>query len=113
MIQENEIRAQLLEYLSGNRNLDDVEDWIVQQSWNMHRDSNPDAQRLVGQIELALAEYNNNHISDVALRQRLDRIASTYIVKFAPAEAESISYTSNSSVQIPHFGMPIARVSVS
>lgn len=111
MIQENEIRAKLLALSS----LDELEDWLVRQSWNMHQDSDLSAQRLVGRIELALAEFYDGHLAEPLLRQRLRNLASTYEASFTPpnSNSESITYTSNSTVQIPLFGMPISTVSVS
>lgn len=114
MIQENDIRARLVEYLSGNQSLDEFEDWFVQQSWNMHQDSKADAQRLASQVELALSEFNNDDITEAALRSWMQRLASTHIVSFSPAqESGSVTYTSNSSVQIPLVGLQVLGVSVS
>lgn len=115
MIQENETRAQLAEYLSDRRSLDEFEDWFVQQSWNMHRDSSADAQRLASQIELVLSEFSDENITEAALRARLQRLASTYIATFAPVRAPggSVTYTSNSSVQMSPIAMPIAMEFVS
>ncbi|SRR6266496_1126782 len=111
MIEENEIRAKLLSL----SDLDEFEDWIAEQSWNMHRDSDPSAQRLVGKIELALAEFRDGIISEPLLRQQLKNLARTYEVSFNPPnnQAESISYTSNSRVQIPPVGLQVSAVSVS
>ena len=111
MIQENEIRAKLLALSS----LDEFEDWLVRQSWNMHRDSDPRAQKLVGKIELAVAEFYDGHLSEPLLRQRLRNLASTYEFSFNPPndDAGSITYTSNSTVQIPHVEMQVSAVSVS
>src|SRR5687767_2286912 len=111
MIQENEIRARL----SSLSDLDQFEDWIASQSWNMHQDSGPSAQKLVGEIELALAEFHDGHISEPLLRQMLRNLARTYEVSFNPpnSNAASITYSSNSLVQIPRVVMPISEVSVS
>jgi hypothetical protein len=114
MIQENEIRNVLLRYLSGDQSLDALEDWLVQSSWNMHRDSDIASQRLASKIELALAEFNAGHISEPILRRQLRLLASTYEVSFVPnSDAEAISYTSNSTVQIPRAGMRVSEVFVS
>ena len=111
MIQENEIRAKLLSIAS----LDELEDWLASHSWNMHLDSSLSAQKLVGKIELALAEFYDGHISEPLLRQRLKSLASTYEVSFNPPnnEADSVTYTSNSTVQIPLVGLQASVVSVS
>jgi hypothetical protein len=110
MIQENDIREKLLQLGS----LDEFEDWLVRNSWNMHLDSNPSAQRLVGKIELALAEFYDGYVTEPLLRQRLRNLASIYEVRFGSGgDSESVSYTSNSTVQIPHVAMPDVTVSVS
>jgi hypothetical protein len=108
MIQENEIREQLL----ALSDLDAFEDWIVQHSWNMHQDSDPSAQKLVGKIELALAEYSNGHISEFELRRQLDNLARTYEVSFNPSgsQSQTITYSSNSLVQISPVGMQVSTV---
>jgi len=53
MVNENDIRAKLLNL----NDLDEFEDWLVQNSWNMHHDSSQAAQKLVGEIELLLLSY--------------------------------------------------------
>lgn len=71
MIQEAEIREQMANVVEDRLSLDDFEDWIVRQSWNMHRDSNEDAQSLASEIELALAEHSSNHLGEQELRALL------------------------------------------
>lgn len=105
MIQENEIRARLLSL----SDLGEFEDWLAQQSWNMHQDSDPSAQRLVGKIELALAEFHNGDINEASLFQMLRNLARTYEIRFSDPsdiQGESVSYSSNSLAQTPHVEMP-------
>jgi hypothetical protein len=66
-----EIRKKLVELLSGQLGLAEFEDWLVQRSWNMHRDSRPGAQDLVSAIELALSEHSSGHRSEAELFDRL------------------------------------------
>lgn len=68
--------------------------------------------KLVGKIELALAEYSNGHINEVELRRQLSNLARTYEITFNPSggQSESITYSSNSLVQISPVGMPISMV---
>ena len=109
MIQENDIRAKLLEI----PDLDEFEDWLVQHSWDMQRDSDHASQQLVGKIELALAEYSNGHLSESELRQHLKNLARTYEVSFnPPSESGLVSYSSNSTAQRPLVELPIATVCV-
>jgi hypothetical protein len=71
MITEAQIQQQLFGYLTRALSLNEFEDWLVQQSWNMHRDSSDAAQRLVGAIELRLAEYSNGDLTDEGLEREL------------------------------------------
>jgi hypothetical protein len=71
MIIESQIRAKLARYLHGEIALSHFEDWLVQESWNMHADSDEGAQALVAAIELRLAEYSSEHLDEMGLRAEL------------------------------------------
>ncbi len=71
MITESQIRNRLFAYLSRQITLNDFEDWLVVQSWNMHQDSDEKAQAIVGAIELRLAEYSDDHLTDEGLDREL------------------------------------------
>ena len=71
MIIETDVRQQMLAVLERRLPLADFEDWLVGNSWNMHKDSAPAAQALVSTVELALAEYSNKHLSEDELRAKL------------------------------------------
>lgn len=71
MITEADARKHLAGLLLRQFELEDFEDWLVQQSWNMHLDSSQAAQELVSAIELALSEHSSDHISERELRDRL------------------------------------------
>jgi hypothetical protein len=77
MITESQIRQQLFAYLTRDITLNDFEDWLVSQSWNMHLDSDEAAQSLVGAIELRLAEYSDDHLGDDALERELKGLISS------------------------------------
>ena len=51
--------------------LDDFEDWFVASSWNAHQHADLEVQRLIGAIELALAEYSNDHRTEAEVRALL------------------------------------------
>jgi hypothetical protein len=71
MIAESQIREQIGHYLRGDISLDVFEDWLVQRSWNMHKDSNEAAQKLASAVELRLAEHSSGHLDEAALRDEL------------------------------------------
>lgn len=71
MIAENQIRGSVARYLRGEISLDLFEDWFVERSWNMHRDSDEAAQKLASEIELRLAEHSSGHLDEPSLRLEL------------------------------------------
>ncbi|MEP6911988.1 MAG: hypothetical protein ABI923_04490 [bacterium] len=113
MIQENDIRIAAGSYLSGQQPLENFEDWLAQHSWNMHQDSDRAAQDLASKIELALAEYSADHLSEDELRSQLRRLISTYFVSFngGGGVAYDLVSTSTSITQRPL--VDIIRVAVS
>jgi len=80
MITERQIREHLARYLTGGESLDHFEDWLVEQSWNMHRDSSEAAQSLVNEIELRLSEHSDGLLSENALRDELHRFLENFTV---------------------------------
>ena len=80
MITESQIRERLFAYLIRDITLNDFEDWLVSQSWNMHLDSDDAAQQLVGAIELRLAEYSDDHLNDTALERELAGLLAPSII---------------------------------
>jgi|HubBroStandDraft_3_1064219.scaffolds.fasta_scaffold77025_2 hypothetical protein len=96
MIQESEIRRRLADALSGGADLDTFEDWLVQNSWNMHLDSSRDAQELASAIELAFAEHSSHHLSDHELRSQLLSLLDNVIA------LDDRQYSSSSSRSLVH-----------
>ncbi|HLA10042.1 MAG TPA: hypothetical protein VJ023_05445 [Pyrinomonadaceae bacterium] len=100
MIKENEIRAELVKYLAGEQSLDQFEDWFVQHSWNMHKDSSLSAQRLSSAIELRLAEHSSGHLSEEELRDQLRPYVVRYVVTVSfSSEAETVEVESSGAAQ--------------
>ena len=102
MIAEYQIRQHLARYLQHEMSLDHFEDWLVQRSWNMHRDSAESAQAMVSAIELRLAEHSSGHLDEKQLREELLPLVTTYnaVVSFgrpgAPAPSSDAHYSSPS-----------------
>jgi hypothetical protein len=86
MITESQIREHLANYLAGSESLDSFEDWLVAQSWNMHRDSSEVAQELVNQIELRLSEHSDGLLSEKQLREELYQFLERFIVSIVEIE---------------------------
>lgn len=81
MIAESQIREQLGHYLRGDIPLDVFEDWLVQRSWNMHKDSDEAAQSLASKIELRLAEHSSGHLDENALHEELKTFVTTFTMR--------------------------------
>ena len=74
MITESALRQALASYLSGELSLAAFDDWIAVQTWDMHRGSSEQAQKLAGAIELRLAEHSAGHLSGEELRSQLQSL---------------------------------------
>jgi hypothetical protein len=113
MIREEEIRDAIQHYLSG-QSLEEFEEWLAVKSWNMHQDSDPAVQKVVGNIQALIAEHDYGHLSEALLRQRLNNLIAPPVVSFHAVNddpaSEEVSLVSSSSVQIPPFGMPLSTV---
>lgn len=88
MIAESQIREKLGRYLRRDLSLERFEDWIAQQSWNMHQDSIEPAQKLASAIELRLAEHSSGHLNEAALREELRQFANPPIVQISFGDAK-------------------------
>ena len=100
MISESQIREKLGRYLRRDLSLDQFEDWLVQQSWNMHKDSSDPAQKLASAVELRLAEHSSGHMDEPALRDELRKFANPSIVyiSFGNAQQRAPEEPSNNVV---------------
>ena len=74
MLEAKSLREHVLQFLADAVSLDNFEDWLVGASWNMHHDADASIQRLVGAIELRLAEHSNGHLDLADLRQELQML---------------------------------------
>jgi hypothetical protein len=99
MIEEKDLRARLAAYLQNRLSLDQFEDWLVDTSWNMHRDSAPAVQALVSSIELLLAEYSNGDRTYDELGRELVALASTVETSITIPIVGAVT-----SVRRPRFG---------
>src|SRR5690242_16649847 len=88
MIVESEVRQKLADFLGDRVSLQDFEDWLVSNSWNMHRDSSASAQNLVSDIELLLSEYSSEHRVYDELQNELSRLLDSIVVAVRIANSE-------------------------
>jgi hypothetical protein len=74
MLSQSQMNDLIVRYLSGEIDLDKFEDQVASASWNMHKVLHKDVQRLVGGIELRLAEHSRGHLDEGDLKHELRMI---------------------------------------
>jgi len=82
-----DIQDRLLPFLAGRVSLDDFEDWLVQNTWDIHRHGSGPAQELAYAIELRLAEYSSGHLSYEELHRELCGLVETRSFFILPGAA--------------------------
>jgi hypothetical protein len=97
MITVSEIREQLVDLLAeyNDDSAARFEEWLAGASWNMHMDSGPLAQQLVGNIELRFAEADQRSNYDAWLKAQLATLLSEVPVLSEPKESVQIRASSS------------------
>ncbi len=79
---QQEIRQQLCRYLAGDIGLGEFQRWFVPSTWNVEKLADPDAETLVNEIHLRLAEFSNGHLVEAELREKLSPLVVQYTIRF-------------------------------
>jgi hypothetical protein len=74
MVSSSQIREQTALFLDKRVDLDSFEDWLVQNTWNIHLSGSSAAEALTFAIEESLAEHSSGHIGDDELRKELNQL---------------------------------------
>src|SRR5262249_31417619 len=98
MIQDVEIRQKLWGLSIGLLSLRDFEQWIGPASRSMHRDSAPEAVKMVSEIHHLFAAYDRGYIGDDKLRRELLALLNEPIVLAASVR---IGPNSISPIELP------------
>lgn len=69
---EHNIREAVLHYIAGRIRLDEFQEWLAANAWDI-REQPSDVQQLVNEIELLLAEFSNGHWTEAELRDKLQQ----------------------------------------
>lgn len=86
MITVDQIKSRLQQLTLFRISLDSFEEWLTSASWNMHKDSEPDAVKMVGQVERLLAEQDAGFRSQEQLFQELRQLAGIFELSNAVIE---------------------------
>lgn len=76
---DQEIREHLRHYLDGALSFEEFEDWFLDATWDLHRDS-PDVPELVYTVERCIAEYTGDYRSEDELRETFEALAPSWAV---------------------------------
>lgn len=99
MASEAVIRARLQAVADGQLDLWEFADWIDSYSWNMHRDSLPEAIHLASQILHRFAEYDI-HGNESVLRRALSSLLPSQVwVSVSASEQISVSLGADLDVE--------------
>jgi hypothetical protein len=80
MIKASDIRSSIGEFLGGDRNFDEFENWLIGHTWNIHKFGDVESQVLAYSVELRIAEFNADALSLSELRLELQNIANTFLL---------------------------------
>jgi hypothetical protein len=74
MVSSSQIKEQLAQFLARRISLDTFEDWLVQNTWDIHRSGSIAAESLAFAVEESLSEYSSQHLSERELRSELSTL---------------------------------------
>ena len=74
MVSSSEIRDRIAKLLGARIDLGSFEDWLVQNTWNIHQSGSQAAESLTFEIEELLSEHSDEHISEQQLLNQLSTI---------------------------------------
>ena len=106
MLSSNAIRSKLMSLISEQLSVDEFDDWIAVNSWNMHVDADPIAQALASAIELRLAEYSSGHLPWQQMVDEFRALLGGFVVLNVRLNADPFVRSTGSSIRLEE----VARV---
>lgn len=86
---DTEIRQKIADYLASEITLQDFQTWFVSSTWDMPALDNPRLIRVIGKVELWLAEFSIDHLTEDEMQYEMRQFLN-----------EPIKITGGSSAQI-------------
>lgn|ERR1700754_2271962 len=104
MINSEELRGQLVSYIANEISFESFEDWLIDRSWNMHKDSEQKLQEMVHEINASIFQYLDGYINEEALKRNLWTLTRDLNVElvFVP-EFRGSTIQQHSSSQAPSY----------
>jgi|GEM_PF-1510803 hypothetical protein len=79
MVSASQIRERILLFLNGQVDLESFENWIIQNTWNVHFSGSQAAEELTFAVEESLSEYSSGHLSAEELRSEFRELLGSEI----------------------------------
>lgn len=110
MANASKIREHVVRFLGRQESLNEFDDWFARYTWDTHLDDDPEVDRLVGAIELALAEHSSKQLDDKELAARLNTLVAnqTVTIPLAVKSVEAKYATSTTASQYYHSQFVVA-----
>ncbi len=86
-----------MSYLLDEISLAELEEWLVSESWDVHKHRDQGVQDLVYGIELLLAEHSSGHRTEEELREEFRKLLSTVHVQASLGPGQATFTTGSSS----------------
>jgi hypothetical protein len=93
MVSSSQIREQLALLLDNRIDLDQFEDWFVQNTWNVHLSRSLAAESLTFAIEESFSERSNGLLSDKALYSEFAKLLNAETTTFEFADAPQVVWS--------------------
>ena len=105
-----EIRSRLADYLGGRTGLQDLQQWVTTQAWNIEKRADSATASLVREIDLFLAEFAHGDWTDVELAEKLRPFVTAYTFRVGEpivamssiTEIQQIGFRQRSDAGIRH-----------
>ncbi len=98
MVSAREIIEKIASFLAQGIDLDTFEDWIVQNTWNVHQWGNDDEQFLSYSLELQFSEHSSGHLDEKRMRNEISVLLANFSLRNLSIEAFQKQTTACNSI---------------
>ncbi len=87
MITMNQIKDHLTSYITDEESFSAFQSWLVDYSWDMHKDSSADAQKLAHELNELIYDYLDEYIDETTLKAQLAPFVTRHVFRRTYATA--------------------------
>jgi hypothetical protein len=97
MVSSSQIKERIVQFLDGHMDLENFENWFIQNTWNIHLSGSTAAESLTFAVEESLSEYSSKNISEQQLCEELRQILQAENIMVEIVDVPQIVYRFRSS----------------